>query len=301
MCGTRWALHDTYETVLESGAATDRLHDLYGPDGQPVLRSPRWCDDFLRRMGSYHFAAQMRNNPIAGNAQTFKAEWLLDHVYDDDPKDLLSALNVYIFVDAARENKDDSDYTTIAVIGVAPGTPGHHFYVLDFVRDRIGLVDTTNVLFRLVETWRPLWVFEEHFGAQRDAEHFRYVMKERGRIHFRIKEVKEQTPKEERIRRLQPVFEAGRFHFPRELHGESEGRKVEMISLFRREEYDVWTPETGSKHDDMLDVLAWCVSPVVKKYVRAPELVQGAKQTEPDIYERAQHERATATESAWAW
>jgi phage terminase large subunit-like protein len=303
MVGTRWALHDTYETVLETGAAKIRRHDLYDQDGNPVLRSRRWCEEFLRRMGSYHFAAQMLNNPIAGNAQTFRAEWLLDNIYEDCSEEqrleLSKTLNVYIVIDAAGTRKESSDYSTLAVIGVAPGVPGHHFYLLDFVRDRIGLVDTTRILFELVERWRPLWTFEEQFGAQRDIEHFKYVMREQGRTHFRIRDIKEQTPKAERIVRLQPVFEAGRFHFPRELQGMSDGRRVDLVALFRREEYDVWTPETSAKHDDMLDVLAWMVSPATAKFVRAPQRIAGPATDKPDAYQRAQQERKSSMQSAW--
>lgn len=290
--GTHWRANDSWQQLYEAGVFVLRYHDLYLEDGEtPVMRSQAWVDDWHRRMGSYNYWAQMRNKPQAGSGQTFHVHWL--EYYDSKPDDLVPTLNVYLLLDSARMKKKANDYSCAAVVGVGAGIPAPHFFVLDMVRDRIGLVETTDLLFELVERWRPLCTFCEHFGVQRDIEHYRYVMQERG-FRFRIRDMKEQIPKEERIRRLQPVAEAGRLHLPRELWRTSEGRSVDMVKLFVANEYRDWSPEGGAKHDDMLDTLAWLVSPVLKRYIKAPDAGQwrpAGLNGELDYLQQAQLER----------
>lgn len=303
--GTHWRKNDTWQQLYEEGSFILRHRDLFLEDGEtPALRSKQWIETWRRDMGSFNYWAQMRNRPQAGSGQAFNEQWL--EYYDERPHEIGRELNRYIFVDSARVKKQDTDYTCIAVLGIGHGIPSHHFHLLDLRRDRIGLVETTDLLFELVETWAPLWVFVETFGAQRDHEHYKAEMRARG-FRFRIREAKEQIPKEERIRRLQPVFESGRFHLPRDLWRQSEGRQVDMVKSFLQNEYRDWSPEGGAKHDDMLDTLAWAVSPVLKKFIKAPSTGQpreGEQAETVDYLERAAREqRARARAgvvSGWA-
>lgn len=297
MTGTHWGPNDTYRFILDLGAIKLRHRDVYLEDGTtPALHSAAFLEGFKLKQGSYHFAAQMRNDPLSENAQTFHLSWADDHRYEPAPIELKPTLNRYIFIDSATTKKKDagrkkgSDYTVIVVVGVARGVPLPHFFVLDMIRDRLSLTQTTEALFALVEQWEPLWTFQEELGAQRDVEHYKHVMLEGG-TQFRIRGFYEQVPKEDRIRRLQPVFEAGRYHLPKELPRTCDGRRVDMVRVLLDEEYKHWTPEGGSRHDDMLDALAWPLSPVLKRYIRAPAKAQQVAEAKLDVYQRAQRER----------
>lgn len=295
-CGTHWAVNDTYRYILDLGAWKLRYHDLYEDDGvTPVLRSKEWCDDWKLKMGSFNFAAQMRNRPASAQVQGFKLEWW--NTFDEVTEDRAKGCNIYIFVDTARVDKPNSDYSAIAVVGLMRGVPLGTFNVLDLYRDRMGLVQTTDLLFQLVDKWNPLGVFVEQVGAARDVEHFKQEMSLR-KTSFRLWDVSERLPKEERIRRLQRSFEAGRFYFPRYIFGMSDGKKVDMVEMFRREEFLEWTPESGSTHDDLLDVLAWCVSPKLKDRLKFPSRIP-ERFLVNDTY-RGGKDRHAKKESAWA-
>lgn len=308
MVGTHWGPNDSYRFILDLGAAKLRHHDVIDDAGEPVLHSKRFLEDFRQRLGSFHFSAQMRNQPLAENAQTFALEWANDNRYPERPHEIRAKLNVVILLDSASTKKTSSDFTVAAVVGIGRGLPLPHFFLLDLVRDRLGLVETTDLLFGLVEQWNPLCTFEEQFGAQRDIEHFKFVMTERG-VRFRVRPMKEPVPKEERIRRLQPIFEAGRFHLPMELPRITEGRRRDMVEVLLEEEYKDWTPEGGSRHDDMLDCLAWTASPVLAKYLKPPRAprADGGDPKQADYLQRAQLEQrrrggsSTGMRSAWAW
>ena len=309
MNGTRWATNDTYSYVLKLGAFKLRHHDVYDDDGKPVLRSVEWLEgdgkDLIgqrKQMGPVAFAAQIRNNPRIASEQGFDPSWL--HYYDlEKAEDIAARSNIYIFVDTARVNKKHSDFTTMAVIALGRGVPFGNYYLLDLIRDRLSLIRTTSILFDLVEQYRPLWVFYEQFGAARDTEHIKYVMAERG-TSFRIREIHEQMPKEERIVRLQGLFEAGRFFLPPKLFRESQGKKIDIIQEFRQAEYLNWTPIGGSEHDDMLDVLAWVKSPAAAKVLKFPDGAKPLRAVGSDggsVWEKSSGAPARPGRTAWSW
>jgi hypothetical protein len=63
-----------------------------------------------------------------------------------------------------------------------------------------------------------------------------------------------QLAKYDRIRKLVPVFEAGRLWFPRQLlKRDYQGRMQNMVEVFVRDEYE---PFPVGLHPDMLDSLA---------------------------------------------
>lgn len=267
--GTHWAVNDTYRYIQDIGAAKLRYHDVYDTDGvTPVLRSKHWVEDFRRRMGAYNFAAQMRNRPTSGIESVFDPTWL--KYYDLSPEEMRHKCNVYILVDTARvEKRIDSDYTVILVVGLAKGVPFGNFFVLDLVRDRMSLVRMTDTIFRLAEKWKPLHVLVEQVAAARDGEYIKAAQHERG-FYFSVTGISENLKKEERIRRLQPIWEAGRIWLPRYLPGTTDGKACDLVQIFLQEEFLQWTPTSGSKHDDMLDTLAWIASPEVNRYLRFP-------------------------------
>jgi len=117
-----------------------------------------------------------------------------------------------ILVDASSgKNKDRGDYTAFWVVGI--GGDGN-YYILDIVRDRLNLTARAETLFRLHRKWKPQQVRYEQYGMMADIDHIKQEMESRS-YRFRITEVGGATKKEDRIRRLVPLFEHGKMWFPR--------------------------------------------------------------------------------------
>lgn len=250
--GTRYHQMDTYRTMIERGTAIPRIYAATKDgtvNGEPVLLTRQQLDEKLRDLGSYIFASQMLLNPMSDKAQGFKTDWLMFY-------DLLrkaNRWNYYILVDAASEKKKTNDYTVMAVIGLGPDG---NYYLVDAVRDRINLTERTRILFDLVRKWSPVATGYEKYGMQSDIEHIKYVQEQEG-YRFRIVELGGQTPKNDRIRRLVPLFEQHRFYLPRRLLFVTQEKKAaDFIQDFLKDEYESFPVCT---HDDMLD----CISRIV--------------------------------------
>ena len=76
---------------------------------------------------------------------------------------------------------------------------------------------------------------------------------------FRITEVGGVTSKVDRIKRLLPIFEQGRFFLPKSLHITTwEKTTVDLVNAFIEEEYLAFPV---GLHDDMMDSLARIAEP----------------------------------------
>lgn len=247
--GTRYHANDTYKTMIDRGSAVLRIYPATENGeigGNPVLMRKELLDQKLRDMGSYIFCSQMLQNPLADNAMGFDLEWLMYYNHLTDFK----KWNFYLIVDPASEKKKGSDYTVMVVIGLAPD---NNYYLVDAVRDRLNLTERTNWLFRLVKKWKPNKVGYEKYGMQSDIEHIKYVQ-ERESYRFKIQELGGAMPKNDRIRRLVPIFENYRFFLPRKLPFMGADNKVhDFIQEFISDEYETFPI---SAHDDMLDCVA---------------------------------------------
>lgn len=245
--GTRYHFNDTYKTIMERGAARPRVYaaTMDGtPEGAPRFLSRTTLDEKRREMGPYVFGCQMLQNPVADAVMGFRAEW--PRYWSPTPEKVRS-MNVYIVVDPAGEKKRGSDYTVMWVIGLGPDK---NYYRIDGVRDRLNLTERTRTLFRLVRQWRPIRVGYEKYGMQADMEHVRYVMEQQA-YHFDIVPLGGQMPKADRIRRMIPIYEAGRMFLPG-AHGvtTAEGRTVDLTREFIDAEFLAFPV---CLHDDMLD------------------------------------------------
>jgi phage terminase large subunit-like protein len=108
--------------------------------------------------------------------------------------------------------------------------------------------------------WKPLEVRYEKYGLQADIEHIQHVQTEEN-YRFDIVEVGGQTAKEDRIKRLIPLFEQHRIYLPRSMHRTNyEGRTEDMVHSFIQDEYKAFPV---ALHDDMLDSLARIAEPDV--------------------------------------
>lgn len=254
--GTRYHAADTYAAIMERDAAIPRIYPAHNPpkpDGEPVLYSREYLERKFKEQGAFTYAAQMLCNPLADDAQGFAEEWL--QYYDADPTEERKGKNVYILVDAANEKKRRSDFTAIWVLGLGDD---HNYYVLDIYRDRWNLVERTDKLFELHALWKPNEIRYEEYGMTTDIEHIRYVQDRRS-YRFHITPVAGRARKNDRIRRLIPLFQEKRIYFPRELKKKDYQKKTyDAVKVFVQEEYKVFPV---GLHDDMFDSLSRIAEP----------------------------------------
>jgi hypothetical protein len=217
--GTRYAFGDTYQTMIERKVVKVRLHPATHngrPEGKPVFLSQEAWDEKKVKQRST-LAAQMLQNPAAGKQAMFEASWFRS--YEIRPV----TLNVYIMMDPSRGRTQRSDRTAIAVVGVdAQGVK----YLLDGARHRMKLSERWDMLLMLYRKWRDapgvklINVGYERYGQQSDDEYFQEKMLalKDDADQFAIEELawpnEGSNSKKDRVQRLQPDFELGRFYLP---------------------------------------------------------------------------------------
>jgi predicted phage terminase large subunit-like protein len=247
--GTRYHFNDPYAEIIRRGAALPRIHPATADgmaDGAPVLFGADELAARRRKMGPFTFAAQMMQNPTADAKQGFQASWL--RRYDDAGDG--AGMNRYLLVDPASEKKRGSDYTAIAVVGLAAD---RNYYLLDAVRDRLNLGERADALLALHRRWRPRGVGYEKYGQQCDIEHV-LARQAAENYRFEITPLAGALSKADRIKRLVPLFEQGRMYLPDSLiKTDYEGRTIDLMQAFIEEEYK---PFPVALHDDLLDALS---------------------------------------------
>jgi predicted phage terminase large subunit-like protein len=249
--GTHYHMADTYKMIIDRQIARPRYNyptTLGREDidvvGEGVLLTREELIKKRRELGVYVYASQMLLNPAADKSQGFRAEWIKWY------EGRLGRMNKYMLVDGASSKKKDSDYTVIVVVGL--GEDGN-YYLVDGVRDRMNLTQRCEAVMRLHRQHRPLKVGYEQYGMMADIEHIRYVQSQDG-YRFNIDELGGSMSKEDRIKRLVPIFENGRFYLPRKLFFVNVSGEVEdFINLFIEKEYKEFPVST---HDDMLDAVS---------------------------------------------
>lgn len=292
MVGTRYHLFDTYAQLMKDKVVVPRIyaatHDGTATGAPRFLTAPRLAEK-RREYGPYVFACQMLQNPVAEDAQGFHQEWLR---YWNAQESHWRAMNRAIFVDPAGSKKKSSDYSVFCVVG---WNADKNLYLIHGERLRCNLTERTATLFRLARAYEPLFVGYEQYGLQSDIEHIRGEMA-RANYHFGLREIGGKTAKEDRIRRLIPWFEQGRFFLPvQSPFVDNEGKGQNFTSLFVEEEYAAFPV---CAHDDMLDCLSRAVDPQVS--VPFPDAVDGRSAVEKELERMAEQRRALADDPAEA-
>ena len=217
--GTRYLLGDTYQTMIDRKVVKVRLHPATHngrEDGKPVyLSQATWDKKRIEQRST--LAAQMLQNPAAGKQAMFEAAWF--RFYEIRPV----TLNVYIMMDPSRGRTARSDRTAIAVIGIdAQGNK----YLLDGARHRMKLSERWDMLLMLYRKWRDVLgvqmirVGYERYGQQSDDEYFQERMRQlpEEADQFALEELawphEGSNSKKDRVQRLQPDFELGKFFLP---------------------------------------------------------------------------------------
>lgn len=273
--GTRYHINDTYRTMMDRGSVIPRIHtatDNGKMDGEPVFMPKDLLMEKRRDMGPYTFGTQMLQDPIADKAMGFKREWLKYYDSLSETKDW----NKYIVVDPSSGRKKSSDYSVFEVIGLAPD---NNYYLLYGVRDRLNLTQRTSLLFRLVREYSPTGIGYEQYGMQSDIEHVQYVM-EKENFRFDITPLGGSIAKEDRIKKLVPVFEQKRFYMPKELWFTNyEGKRVDYIQAFTDDEYLSFPV---CVHDDMLDCRARILDPTLD--AKFPKIKEKPTENQREYY-----------------
>lgn len=259
MVGTRYAFGDSYHAIEKAGTAKLRQHPGTA-DGRetsdPVFLDREEMAEKRRDMGTYIFACQILLNPVEGSLQSFKKEWLAR--YRKVNNDLL---NIYLICDPASSKKKSSDYTAMAVLGIGEDW---NTYFLDGLYDRLSLPQRKAALFEFHRQYKPIRTGYEKYGKDSDIEHFQEEM-ERESYRFTIQELGGKLAKEDRIKRLIPDFENGRFLFPVTLpRRRVDGSVYDPVEQFLDEEYEAFPVGI---HDDMFDCISRIKDPDFKTSV----------------------------------
>lgn len=249
MAGTKYHFNDSHRMVLDRGTLKLRQYDgTAANDGnikEPAFWSPELMAQKRRDMGVYTFGCQILQNPRADATHGFQREWL-EHWTPDDGRNLVK----YIIRDPANSKKDAADYTADWVLGLGED---EIIYVLALYRDRLNLAQRTKQLMSLHRKWKPIEVRYEEYGANADIEHIQSVM-DIEKYRFKIVKVGGRLRKEERIKRLLPLFEARRILLPKTFYiSTADHLSADMVHEFVEHEYSAFPVAV---HDDMLDSLS---------------------------------------------
>lgn len=221
----------------------------------PEWFTPQMIEQAKREPRTWSALYQQEPRPIGGGE--FRREWMNHWI--NPPA---TGSKVIIVDPASGKYKDRGDYTSMWVVG--PGQDGN-LYVVDGVRDRLNLTERSNTLFDLVRKWKPALVGYEQYGLQADIEFIRNEQ-ERQQHRFRIVELGGGIKKEDRIRRLIPLFETGRMWFPKNLNKVcSDGVSRDLVMDFIEQEYLAFPV---SAHDDAIDCLARICDDVIARALR---------------------------------
>jgi hypothetical protein len=215
--GTRYNYADTYQVIMARKAAKPRIYpatDDGTPDGKPVFLNQREWDTKKRETIGKTLACQQLQNPLAGDEQEFKIEWV--RWYEVRPE----TLNVAILVDPANSKNKGTSNSAFAVIGL---DGNRNKYLLDGVCHKLNLTERWTMLKRLRTKWlsqpgvQVVKVGYEKYGMQADIEHFTEMMRIES-CPFPIEEVSwtrdDTSSKDDRIRRLIPDHQNWRFFYP---------------------------------------------------------------------------------------
>lgn len=254
--GTRYHFNDTYRELIERETVKPRIHpatDDGTMDGEPVLLSKDELAEKRKDMGPYVSACQLFLNPKEDSVMGFSEQWCRHY----DRLRNIAEWNHYVLIDPANEKKKENDYTVIVDIALAPD---RNYYLIDGIRDRLSLTERTNKLFEFHRKYRPIKVGYEKYGKDADIEHVQYVM-EQENYRFEIQAVGGQMAKNDRIRRLVPICEQGRWWMPHTLlYRNYEDRVMDFIAQFLKDEFLAFPVAV---HDDMLDCCARILDPAL--------------------------------------
>lgn len=271
MCGTHYHFADLYSHLRKQkdiyNVRMKPATDDGTASGTPVFLSPGRLADLRKKQGPYIFACQQLLNPVATEEQKFKPEWL--KYYNKLPP----ILNKYMLGDPANEKHKQSDYSAFGVIGI---DEEKNRYLVDFLRAKLNLTERWVEFRNMRDRNKPLLdVGYEKYGKDADISYFEEKMQEEG-TYFHIEPLGGQTGQNDRILRLVPYFERGKFFLPHRLFYDGQ----DMIKIFIDEEYTFFP---FCAHQDGLDMMSRIEDMDIVAPVSAGARVQQEAETEYDV------------------
>lgn len=245
--GTRWHQDDLYSMILEDSTFDCFVRGAYKDHTQtsvifPEKFSLQQLEEMKKpeQMGSYHFAAQMINNPVDPSTADFKDSWIKTY-----GPGTAHPSHLYLTCDPAISLGRDADFTAMVVAGQFPDK---RIRVVDYFHDRVGPDRLIDNLFGLVQKWHLTRIGIETFAFQKTLKYtIENQMRDRN-CFFSIDELgkkgvvaENHLSKEARIRRLVPYFEQGLV----EIRHDMDVMRNELLAFPR------------GKHDDLIDALAY--------------------------------------------
>lgn len=222
-------------------------------------------DKLERDMGPYSFSGQYLQNPTPLGGGEFKVRYI-KHYNNLSGDFSAKGMNVYVLVDPASGKKNkkniksqykesDQDYTAIIVLGLHSD---NNYYLLDMIRDRLNPTERIDALFKIHMKWnklsgQPPKVAYEEYGMQSDAF---YIERKKSELNYRFPfiTVGGRMMKEDRIRRLIPLFENERFYLPKRLNYNTvKGETIDLVKELVEKEMVTFPI---SRHDDMMDAMS---------------------------------------------
>ena len=200
----------------------------------PARLSREILDQDMVDMTMYNYYGQMLQEPVPIGGGEFKDSWVQYYANGGiKPK----TMNICILCDASAGNdankkkKKNSDFTSFAVVGLAPD---NNYYLLDLIRDRFNPTERIDTLFTLHKKWnalsgKPPRVGYEEYGLMSDIHYIKLKSKEEG-YNFQVIKLQGRMSKETRIRRIIPDMERGRWYFPESIiYVDTEGRRWDLV------------------------------------------------------------------------
>lgn len=256
LIGTSWDFGDLYSLIQDP----ERKHlddfeffirGAVAADGSPNFpwKLPLEELDILKRQkDTLEYSAQYLLKPVASENATFKEEYF--KYYDTLPED---TYNTFMFVDPASTATKKSDYSAMIVIAV---NSKDDWYILDIVRDRLVPSILERRILKLATKHDPKMVGIESFGFQTYVEaNLNKLMSTGGNKRFPIRPLTHSgKSKEDRIRKLEPRFRAGKVYMPKFMqYTNTDNKELDMIYALK----DELMKFPRAEKDDLSDSLAY--------------------------------------------
>lgn len=263
-CGTRYHYFDTYSVMIARGIKTKLIPATHNGkmDGIPIYMTQEALNQELNDQGIYTFSAQMLLNPVSDKDKKFRRDWI--QYWDELP----AGLRLYEIGDPANAKKKKSDWSAFGIIGI---DSNGNIYLIDAVHDKLSLGERYTQYFALYDKYRPHIAGYEKYGMQSDLEFFRLECKRLGRPLLPIHEIGGVLSKEDRILRLVPDMQAGKFFFPRKLERWC-SYDEKMVDIVERILIELDNFPMG-QHDDLIDMVSriYDLRPIMPAPVKTPE------------------------------
>lgn len=261
--GTRWAVNDLIGWILKNSPEFELMTRSARENGKAVW--DRFDDEVLTQLeakaGPYMFKALYLNEPTDALNQVFKRNWI--RYYQTLPKSK-SKLLYCTSVDPAAEDIDgtsDPDYNVVVTtcLNVIDG----HIYVTKIDRRRMNPGELVDAIMAHNREFHPLVVKIEGIAYQRTLCYWLQKRMDKLGEQFYVQAIKSHGSfsKEDRIRAVQPFFNAGFVHITtameeleRELLSFPRGAHDDILDALSMQ-VDFWTEEADARKEEVEEKL----------------------------------------------